>query len=130
MNLRSCLTFLAAFALHSCGNNPNEKTNENVERPDTVATAYQQNVQLPAPFATKSAQKFSKVIGWPAGKTPTAPAGFQVGKFADSLNNPRWIYVAANGDIFVSQASTSVSAVTQVAGVLSGKSKSQNLGNS
>jgi glucose/arabinose dehydrogenase len=117
-------------ALHSCGNNPNEKTSENVERPDTVATAYQQNVELPAPFATKSAKKFSKVIGWPAGRTPTAPAGFQVGKFADSLNNPRWIYVAANGDIFVSEASTSVSAVKKVAGVLSGKSKSQNLGNS
>lgn len=101
-----------------------------MKRPDTVTTAYQQNVQLPAPFATKSVQYFSKVIGWPAGKTPAAPAGFQVGKFADSLDNPRWVYVAANGDIFVSEASTKAGPVKKVMGALSGKSKSQNLGNS
>jgi glucose/arabinose dehydrogenase len=119
-----------APVLFSCGNNPSEKKTENVERPDTVTTAYQQNVQLPAPFATKSVEHYSKVIGWPAGKTPTAPAGFQVGKFADSLNNPRWIYVAVNGDIFVSEASTKAGAVKKAMGALSGKSKSQNLGNS
>ncbi len=130
MKCRSYLFIFTATFLFSCGNSPTDRKTENVERPDTVATAYRQNVELPAPFATKSVQNFSKVIGWPAGKTPTAPAGFEVGKFADSLNNPRWIYVAANGDIFVAEASTEANAVKKIKGALSGKSKSQNLGNS
>ncbi len=58
---------------------------------------------LPEPYATKSVRNNSKVIGWPKELTPTAPAGFTVTRFADNLNNPRWIYVADNGDIFVSE---------------------------
>jgi glucose/arabinose dehydrogenase len=64
------------------------------------------SVTLPAPYATKSVKNFSKVIGWKAGQQPVAPSGFTVTKFADSLENPRWIYVAPNGDIFVSEAGT------------------------
>jgi glucose/arabinose dehydrogenase len=59
---------------------------------------------LPEP--SESFKKSSKVIGWPEGKTPVAPEGFVVTKFADKLNNPRWIYVAPNGDILVSQSKT------------------------
>lgn len=58
---------------------------------------------LPAPFATPSVRNSSKVIGWPAGMAPTAPAGFKVTRFAENLHNPRWIYVADNGDVFVSE---------------------------
>ena len=61
-------------------------------------------VDLPKPFATKSAQKFSKVIGWPEGKTPTAPSGFEVTRFVDDIEAPRWIYVLPNGDVLISQA--------------------------
>lgn len=61
---------------------------------------------LPKPYATKSVTKRSDVIGWPAGKMPVALAGFSVSKFAEGLKNPRWIYVAPNGDIFVSEAAT------------------------
>ena len=61
-------------------------------------------VNLPAPYATESVKNFSKVIGWPAGKMPVAPTGFTVTKFADSLDHPRWIYVAPNGDIFVAES--------------------------
>ena len=61
---------------------------------------------LPLPYSTKSYRNFSKVIGWPAAKTPIAPAGFKVTKFADNLVNPRWIYVADNGDIFVAESNT------------------------
>lgn len=119
-----------AMAVISCGNDRAVKKIENAGKTDTVTTAYQQNVELAPPYATKSVQKFSKVIGWPNGKTPAAPAGFQVVKFADGLNNPRWIYVAANGDIFVSEASSAAGAVKKALGAISGKSKSQNLGNS
>lgn len=58
---------------------------------------------LPKPYATESANKMSKVIGW-KDKMPTAPAGFTVSLFADKLESARWLYVADNGDIFVAQA--------------------------
>lgn len=61
-------------------------------------------VLLPEP--SESNRKSSKVIGWPAGKTPVAPQGFVVTKYADGLNNPRWMYVTPNGDILVSQSKT------------------------
>jgi glucose/arabinose dehydrogenase len=61
---------------------------------------------LPPPFATKSVRNDSKVIAWPEGKTPVAPEGFIVTKFADSLDSPRWVYVAGNGDVFVAEAKT------------------------
>jgi len=81
--------------------------------------------QLPQPGESKT--KFSKVIGWPEGKTPVAPAGFTVSKFVGGLTNPRWIYVAPNGDIFVAQATTEGKKVSDV---VSGRAGSQNLGES
>lgn len=65
---------------------------------------------LPVPYATPSAKKMSKVIGWPKGMMPKAPAGFTVTKFADSLQHPRWIYVADNGDVFVAETDKDKSA--------------------
>ena len=70
-----------------------------------VNTAVEE-IMLPAPFATPSVNNDSKTIGWPEGMTPTAPSGFTVTKFAGGLDNPRWIYVAPNGDIFVAEANT------------------------
>ncbi|RSK37119.1 PQQ-dependent sugar dehydrogenase [Hymenobacter metallilatus] len=72
---------------------------------DTVATAASP-VNLPEPYATKSVTKRSKVIGWPAGKMPTAPAGFVVTKYADGLVSPRNTYVLPNGDVLVAEANT------------------------
>jgi len=72
-------------------------------RADTVFSA-PTVLTLPAPDTTHKATKFSKVIGWPAGKTPQAPAGFTVTRFADKLEHPRWIYVAPNKDIFVAES--------------------------
>jgi len=86
-------------------NNKNNNNNEvpPVTKKDTVNTPLQQ-VNLPEPYATKSVENYSKVIGWPVDKRPIAPDGFAVNLFADSLDNPRWIYVADNGDIFVAEA--------------------------
>jgi glucose/arabinose dehydrogenase len=106
------------------------KKEQNAGKEDTVTTSVGQPVNLPAPYATKSSTKFSNVIGWPAGKTPVAPEGFTVTKFADDLNNPRWLYIAPNGDILVAEASTDPGAVKKVKGAITGKNKSQNVGNS
>ena len=73
----------------------------------TTSAVNPNQVELPEP--TESKRKNSKVIGWPADKKPVAPDGFIVTMFADKaakLDNPRWIYVAPNGDILVSQAKT------------------------
>ena len=61
------------------------------------------NDTLPEPFATQSVRNNSKVIGWPKELSPVAPDGFVVSRFAENLSNPRWVYVADNGDVFVSE---------------------------
>src|ERR671931_314154 len=61
---------------------------------------------LPPPFHTESAVRFPKLIGWPEGKTPAAPAGFQVSVYADRLDHPRWLYVLPNGDVLVDESNT------------------------
>ncbi len=98
---------------------------------DTVANTSDQDVKLAAPYETKSAYTFCKVIGWPKGQTPKAPAGFKVSLFADKLDNPRNIYVAQNGDIFVAEANTEPKTLKDKAeNIISGKDKSQNMGKS
>jgi glucose/arabinose dehydrogenase len=71
-------------------------------------------VKLPEPYATKSVYNFSKVIGWPQDRTPNSPEGFVVTRFAEGLVSPRNIYVAPNGDIFVAEANTVLSAVEKL----------------
>lgn len=72
----------------------------------TVTSPSNDVVQLPVPYATPSITKNSQVIGWPADKTPIAPKGFTVNRFASKLKSPRWIYVSPDNEIFVSEAST------------------------
>ncbi|WP_349318543.1 sorbosone dehydrogenase family protein [Chitinophaga sp. MM2321] len=81
---------------------------------------------LPEPGATKSVTNFSNVIGWKNGAKPTAPPGFVVTKFADGLKNPRWIYVAPNGDIFVSESHAIKRFTQEVINAVSGKANSEN----
>ena len=74
--------------------------------------------------------KFSKVIGWPAGKTPTAPSGFVVTQFAANLDNPRWLYVLPNGDVLVAEAKTEKIAGDVPPDMLAGLRSSGSLGKS
>jgi glucose/arabinose dehydrogenase len=62
--------------------------------------------ELPAPYATPSVRKSSRVIGWGNGQQPKVPAGFSVEKYAEGFDNPRWIYVAPNNDVFICEAKT------------------------
>lgn len=113
------LMSVSAYACTSAGNNKKEAQ---------VDSGRKDSMDLPAP--TDSHTRFSKVIGWPEGKMPTAPAGFEVSRFAWNLSNPRWIYVGPNGDIFVAMANTEMKAKDKIAAIASGKAKSQNLGES
>lgn len=101
--------------LTACGDSNEKKKAESTTQPDIVPTKVEP-VNLPEPYATKSVKNTTKVMGWPEGKTPVAPDGFVVTKFADSLDHPRWIYVAGNGDIFVAEANSAKSVLDKVTG--------------
>lgn len=121
----TALTICLLAIVSGCGADDGKKE-ANAGKADQLTTPVNQGVQLPAPYATESVVRFSKVIGWPAGKTPVAPPGFTVDRFADSLDNPRWIYVGPNGDIFVAESNTESGLVKKAKNVVSGKSKSGN----
>lgn len=63
----------------------------------------EKNPKLPEPYATPSVENFSKVIGWPEGKTPIAAPGFEVSLLAN-IESPRLLYQLPSGDVLVSQA--------------------------
>ncbi|AQG80040.1 PQQ-dependent sugar dehydrogenase [Spirosoma montaniterrae] len=117
-----CLALVAT--LLACG----QKKDENATGASVQTTA--QPLELPAPYATKSSTKFSKVVGWPDGKTPQAPAGFSVTEYARDLESPRWIYVAPNGDVFVAESNTERKGVKKVVSAVTGRNKSERSGES
>ncbi|MFO7369028.1 MAG: sorbosone dehydrogenase family protein [Bacteroidales bacterium] len=84
---------------------------------------------LPAPYATKSVMNFSRVIGW-KDEIPKAPQGFVVEKYADGFENPRWLYITANGDVLVAESNSNYSFLKKVGGFIVGASKSNNLSHS
>ncbi|TPG40002.1 PQQ-dependent sugar dehydrogenase [Flavobacterium pectinovorum] len=79
------------------------------KEPSVVVKTAIGDLTLPPPYATESKTKNSKVLGWPEGKTPKAPEGFTVTKFADGFDNPRWSYIGPNNDIFVVESGTKTS---------------------
>lgn len=79
------------------------------KQPGNVVKTAVGDITLPPPYATESKTNNSKVIGWPKDKTPKAPEGFTVTKFADGFENPRWTYIAPNQDIFVVESGTRTS---------------------
>ncbi len=117
------VTCLLAFLLLACNSEKGNKKESSL--PDSVQGGSDQ-AGLPPPG--ESSTNFSKVTGWPEGKSPVAPSGFKVTKFAEGLKNPRWIYVGPNGDVFVAMANTEAKGIAKVKAIASGKAKSQNLG--
>lgn len=59
---------------------------------------------LPAPYATSSADNAPSLVARPTGVLPKAPPGFKVNLFAEGLSTPRVIRVAPNGDIFLAES--------------------------
>jgi glucose/arabinose dehydrogenase len=58
---------------------------------------------LPKPYATDSASRSPRKIARPDGATLQVPAGFKVNIFRDNLLGPRWLKVAANGDVILAE---------------------------
>lgn len=113
---------LAVFAFLGCQSNSSKTQPQGT---DSTVTTQNGAVELPAPDTTASKTKFSKVIDWPEGKTPTAPAGFVVTRFAANIKSPRNTYIAPNGDVLVALSNSERSTVEAVANAVTGKAKSE-----
>jgi len=123
------LLYLFALAPLAIACNSNNNTQNSPA--DSLATVDSADkTDLPAPDTNAAKNKFSKVIGWPEGKTPVAPEGFTVTKYASGFKSPRNIYVAPNGDILVVLSNSERSAKDKVVGAITGKSKSEVAGES
>src|SRR5262245_43414552 len=59
--------------------------------------------QLPPPNATKSAGNGADTVERPDPPPFRVPDGFHVNLFADGLAYPRWMTVAPNGDVFLTE---------------------------
>ena len=100
------LVFMSVMCLldASCQNDPGKNIPQAMKNGlDTVMTTVGP-IYLPKPYATRSVRNNSTVIGWQENRKPVAPVGFNVTKFAGGLDNPRWVYIAPNGDIFVAES--------------------------
>jgi glucose/arabinose dehydrogenase len=59
--------------------------------------------QLPKPFATPAADNSSHVVARPKDAMPAVPKGFQISVYASGLTQPRFMELAPNGDVFLSE---------------------------
>jgi len=48
----------------------------------------------------------AKVAPWSAGEHPKVPDGFEITRFAEGLDHPRWVHVLPNGDVLVAESSS------------------------
>jgi glucose/arabinose dehydrogenase len=132
--MKSSMLILGAVAL-LCGCGPKAKDEGNDKDSASVATNPSHLPErgydsIAKPFATESAKKYSKVIGWKEGVMPKAADGFTISRYADGLDHPRWIYVAPNGDVFVAEANTETKGVKKIKDEISGKAESKTTGES
>jgi len=69
---------------------------------DTVGERIEIRIEdLDQPFETPSVGNGPVVIERPPEATLQVPEGFKVNAFAEGLDQPRWMTVAANGDVFL-----------------------------
>ncbi len=71
--------------------------------PASAQVTYGKKPELPAPFATATSGNGPDKAAPPAGFLPSVPAGFRINVFAKDFQVPRFLAVAPNGDIFLSE---------------------------
>lgn len=92
------VAWLAAIALAACAGEPSPP----------IETSFGPSPQLPPPQPQGMipVMKTARAGAWPAGAAPAAPPGFNVQRFAEGLDHPRWVYVLENGDVLVALSAT------------------------
>lgn len=93
----------------------------------SISVYAQQQVELPAPHATKSYSHFSNVVGWKEGEKPAVPEGFTVDLYATGFQHPRWLYFLPNGDMLVAESNTNLSFFKKIGAKIIGAGKSNDL---
>lgn len=105
MKTRTISILLLGLALTSCnGQVKKEEKEQAAQQGSTTVQTAIGPLTLPAPYSGESVTKNSSMKDWPEGKTPTAPKGFTVAKFADGLKHPRNTYIGPNNDVFVAES--------------------------
>jgi glucose/arabinose dehydrogenase len=69
--------------------------------------------ELPAPYATKSAQNDPRVVRRPSGGELHVRPGFKIQEYASGFVYPRFLLAAPNGDIFVTESRSDTIKVLQ-----------------
>src|SRR4051812_47158398 len=69
-----------------------------------VLVAAQQAPQLPAPFATESANNAPRVVDAPPGARLETPPGFSVETWATGFDAPRFMLLAPGGEVLLSDS--------------------------
>ncbi|RYZ83168.1 MAG: sorbosone dehydrogenase family protein [Proteobacteria bacterium] len=102
---------MLSLVLLSCNGQVKKEEKEKLSKqPGTTVKTAIGDITLPPPFQSESVTNNSRIDGWQDGNMPKAPAGFTVTKFAGDLKNPRNTYIGPNGDIFITESNTGVSA--------------------
>ncbi|MCJ8155309.1 sorbosone dehydrogenase family protein [Chryseobacterium sp. SSA4.19] len=101
------------------------KENKNTQQTSDEAITQTNTLKLPPPDEKGAKNKFSNVIGWPAGKTPVAPDGFAVTRFAENIKSPRNMIQADNGDVFVVLSNSERTKTEKIKNDISGKSDAE-----
>src|SRR5438552_4304546 len=70
--------------------------------------AAQQPPQLPAPFATPSANNNPRVVDPPAGAGLKLPPGFSVATWASGFDMPRFMLLAPGGEVLLSDSGAGI----------------------
>ncbi|RUT70486.1 sorbosone dehydrogenase family protein [Flavobacterium cupreum] len=108
--IRQISSAILLIVLTACNGQVKKEEKEALaKQPGNIVKTAIGEITLPPPYATESKTNNSRVLKWPDGKTPKAPEGFTVSKFADGLENPRWTYIAPNNDIFIVESGTRAS---------------------
>ncbi|KQT82205.1 sorbosone dehydrogenase family protein [Aurantimonas sp. Leaf443] len=98
MSLRTCLLAGSALLLATGPGGAQVAVTSGAGAPSTL--------DLPDPDLSHDVANYTRQVGWPEGAAPKAPEGFTVTRFAEGLDNPRWIHVLDNGDVLVAEAAT------------------------
>lgn len=97
--------FLPLLAVSAACQNSGTNTLPNVINVDEPKNFEYKPGDLPPPFQTNSAFRASKIVPQPANAALTLPKGFKINVFAEGgFNQPRWMALAPNGDVFLSDA--------------------------
>ena len=110
--MKSILTALMVCCLLSnCASQVSDEQKQQLsQQPSVTVETAVGPLTLPSPFTTESAVKLSEIVDWPDGKTPVAPEGFRVARYADDLRHPRSTYISPDGEVFVVESNTRNSA--------------------